>query len=249
MSKLFHSIHSFRFNQVSLHSFFCVLLLHISVVIMLFRSYLVAAGLLCTPVVQSSTIPTNTEEVKQFDTFLAQRAAPSSCGKYYDVEKVKHLGTGTYGRVYSAKAREKKYRPSEKVALKESRYGHAQDLLDGARIAQESFRSCPNLMKVFASCKHGDESWVISELLDPTKELMKLIENGHFKRHPGEILNVGKEMMTGLAYMHSKNICYNDVKPENILLDGTVWKYVDFDLLSRGTPTHMCGTAVYASPG
>ena len=62
-----------------------------------------------------------------------------------------------------------------------------------------------------------------------------------------------KQMVEGLAYCHSKNICHRDLKLENILVDdnGKV-KIIDFGFSFRCKPnskfTVVCGTPPYMSP-
>ena len=35
-----------------------------------------------------------------------------------------------------------------------------------------------------------------------------------------------KQLLTGLSYIHSKNICHRDIKPENILISPDGKKYI-----------------------
>lgn len=43
-----------------------------------------------------------------------------------------------------------------------------------------------------------------------------------------EIYNLFLQILDGVEYIHSKNICHGDIKPQNILTDGKVAKITDF---------------------
>jgi serine/threonine protein kinase len=206
-----------------------------------------AAGVLAfSPLAQSLTIP-ETESLR-LDTHLDKRAADQGCGKFYKVEIGQKLGEGSYGKVYMAKAHASKVRPAKSVALKIAKQS-PERVLKGAQIAEERFSESSTMMKVYTSCQHGNSTWVLSELLDPENELFHRITQGYYENYPKEIPTAASSIITGLSYMHSKRYCYNDLKPENLIGDGAAVKYVDFDMLSKGTPTHVCGTTDYMSPG
>mmetsp|Transcript_33178 Transcript_33178/g.30117 ORF Transcript_33178/g.30117 Transcript_33178/m.30117 type:complete len:152 (+) Transcript_33178:793-1248(+) len=73
------------------------------------------------------------------------------------------------------------------------------------------------------------------------------------KRFPEETAKFyGAQVALGIGYLHSKDIIYRDIKPENILMD--VDGYVclaDFGMakvLKKGVAMTLCGTPEYLAP-
>ncbi len=64
-------------------------------------------------------------------------------------------------------------------------------------------------------------------------------------------LDIVRQVLLGLQYLHSRNICHRDIKPSNLILDdkGTL-KIVDFGfaIKSEGKLKNICGTLNYMAP-
>ncbi|KAI5529944.1 serine/threonine kinase family [Trichomonas vaginalis G3] len=86
----------------------------------------------------------------------------------------------------------------------------------------------------------------------PNGELFKyIIENKKLGEENAKI--IFKEIVAGLAYVHSLNIAHRDLKPENILLSETNHiKITDFGFSryvgENGWVKTSCGSPCYASP-
>ena len=73
----------------------------------------------------------------------------------------------------------------------------------------------------------------------------------------GQARDIMKQILEGLAYLHSKKVVHRDIKPENILLvsrdDDIDVKITDFGLAKRtdqfsNRPKTICGTEAYFAP-
>jgi serine/threonine protein kinase len=73
------------------------------------------------------------------------------------------------------------------------------------------------------------------------------------KDHPERVLSVFEQLLEALAYVHSQGIVHRDVKPDNLVVDGTgEARLVDFDLAGpaseRFTQKVRLGTIGYIAP-
>jgi len=67
-----------------------------------------------------------------------------------------------------------------------------------------------------------------------------------------EAKNIFRQIVAGLNYIHSKNICHRDLKPDNILLEKDQQvKLIDFGFSVEAEEkklTTFCGTPSYMAP-
>ncbi|MDH5691786.1 MAG: protein kinase [Gammaproteobacteria bacterium] len=116
--------------------------------------------------------------------------------------------------------------------------------------------SHPNIVTVYDVGEIEDTPYIAMELLNgqPLNELMK--EHGQFDVK--DVLQMGTQLATALAYAHEKGIIHRDIKPSNIIIDqdsGTA-KITDFGIARMETvevtqQTQMgevLGTPQYMSP-
>lgn len=98
-------------------------------------------------------------------------------------------------------------------------------------------------MKTAAELSASEVDVIIADLgrkglleVTPNNSLWVVIEDDSIRRNASDMLYYMEMLLEGLAYIHSKNIAHNDVKPENIFvternMDGLrVAKYGDFGL-------------------
>ncbi|OGM43137.1 putative serine/threonine protein kinase [Aspergillus bombycis] len=123
----------------------------------------------------------------------------------------------------------------------------------------------PNIIEVISLCKYKRRLAFVMEYC-PHGDLCDLIQ-GNTLRH-GDKKCLLKQMLRGVAHMHSHGIAHHDIKPENMVLaDDNVLKIIDFGLSEvfadflppnsqgerelgpvRSFPTRLRGTPAYFPP-
>lgn len=131
----------------------------------------------------------------------------------FDMTK-KVLGTGSYASVYLAKDK----LTNEFVALKiipRERLNPEERLLlaEEAWISQEVNSEYCVTTKEFIE---NETSYVLVMEYVPGGELYERLL--HHKYPEREVQSIMRQVLSGVAYMHSRNIAHFDLKPENLLL-------------------------------
>lgn len=170
-------------------------------------------------------------------------------GRYRIVET---LGEGAFGKVLHAED----CRLERRVAIKQLR----SDRLDEdsrARFSREA--------KILARMDHPNVVPIYDAdiLADPLYLVMKYVSGSTLKQvacriEPDEdwILDITKQLATGLAYIHQHGVVHRDIKPENIILENDERPIlVDFGLSRSGHGAEsltesgrVLGTLIYMAP-
>ncbi|XP_066924043.1 death-associated protein kinase 2-like [Clytia hemisphaerica] len=113
--------------------------------------------------------------------------------------------------------------------------------------------NCDKVMKLYDVFDLGSEIVLVMELLTGGELFDKLCEEDYLTEE--QACDYTKQVVQGMAYLHSKNIMHLDIKPENIVLkspDSTEIKLVDFGLAQLWSPDkeikEMMGTAEFVAP-
>eukprot|EP01133_Synstelium_polycarpum_P015232 gene15232-18028_t len=109
----------------------------------------------------------------------------------------------------------------------------------------------PNALKMYEVYETSKYLFLILEYVEGGELFDYLVEKGGLES--GEALYFFQQIITGLDYCHSRNICHRDLKPENLLLNGDKKiKICDFgmgSIIRKDTLLHTsCGSPHYASP-
>eukprot|EP01059_Diplonema_ambulator_P016042 TRINITY_DN2730_c0_g1_i4.p2 TRINITY_DN2730_c0_g1~~TRINITY_DN2730_c0_g1_i4.p2 ORF type:complete len:251 (+),score=86.46 TRINITY_DN2730_c0_g1_i4:1316-2068(+) len=104
-----------------------------------------------------------------------------------------------------------------------------------------------NVLRMVGWFQSGREVCVVTEMCDAC--VYDLYEQGAV--HVDDTKILAHQLLLGLAYIHSRGLLHNDIKPENLLLKGGVLKIADFNLatyLTSSDPIETKGTVNYMSP-
>ena len=136
-----------------------------------------------------------------------------------DFEIIKALGKGSYGTVYTVKSRlDSNIYVMKKMELNHLKESQQRECYREVSILRKV--SHPNIIKYYASFLENESLCIIMEYAE-LGDLYTLIK--HYKRHRkyfDELLlwRISYEILTGLEYLHSKNIIHRDIKCLNLFL-------------------------------
>ena len=123
------------------------------------------------------------------------------------------LGEGSFGTVYLA---QNKY-TNEKVAMKEIKKSN-KDLLSDGEIRDEidilKKLDHPDIVRIIESFNTRESYFLVTEYCEGG-ELFDQVRN---QLSETQIAVIFKQLLSGLAYLHSHNIVHRDLKLENILI-------------------------------
>lgn len=170
--------------------------------------------------------------------------------KLVDFEMKETLGTGTFGRVRLCKHRNlpgqhlamKILKKSEIIRLKQTEHIISEKEV----LTQIHHPFIVNLMKTFQ-----DETrlYMVLEYIIGGEVFSHLRKAGKF---PSDVAKFyAAEIVLAFEYLHSLDIIYRDLKPENLLLDGQGHiKITDFGFAKKVTERTftLCGTPEYLAP-
>jgi ligand-binding sensor domain-containing protein/tRNA A-37 threonylcarbamoyl transferase component Bud32 len=173
--------------------------------------------------------------------------------------KISHtLGAGGMGTVYKAKD---VTGDSKFVALKVIREELAQDNILKKRLLREAAiidqLAHPNVVKIIERGEYGNRLFIAMEYLEG--KLLSDCIKSEIRLPVDESVEIMKQLMGALAWIHEKGVLHRDLKPENVMLvqrAGTknFVKLLDFGLaktenLARLTQSGvLIGTINYLSP-
>ncbi|HEY3466187.1 MAG TPA: protein kinase [Amycolatopsis sp.] len=161
------------------------------------------------------------------------------------------LGTGAMGRVFAGSDEE-----GRTYAFKVLRDELVEDPELVARFLQE--RSIlvglrhPNLVGVHDLVVEGETVAIVMDLVGGGDLRARL--NAEKTLLPAEVARIGAGVAAALAAVHQAGVVHRDVKPENVLMDGTVPRLTDFGISRLATATDLgrrsllVGTPQYLAP-
>jgi serine/threonine protein kinase len=163
---------------------------------------------------------------------------------------VRHIARGGMADVYEAEDQQLR----RSVAVKVFRGAAAADRARfDAEVVMLAALSHPGLVQVFDAGDHGDDAFVVLELVNGPNLAARLATNGPVA--PAEVADIGAAVADALAYVHERGVVHRDVTPSNVICgpDGRP-RLADFGIArlvdtTRVTATSTTvGTAGYMAP-
>lgn len=173
---------------------------------------------------------------------------------FSDLREMGLLGSGTFGRVslvqQTSSSEKKVY--ALKAMLKYEIVAHKQEhnVVQEKNVMLDSDH--PFILKLYATYKDQRYIYMLLELVQGG-ELFSVIHTSKADGIPDEHVKFYAScIIQGIAYLHSKDIAYRDMKPENCMIDKQGYpKLIDFGFAKKiksGKTFTLCGTPEYLAP-
>lgn len=141
-------------------------------------------------------------------------------------ELVEELGRGGYSVVYAA--RDSKLDQEVAIKLLVPPPATAQTARERMRREAQAVRalSHPNIVRLYDYLENGPWSFLVMERIEGDDLGVRLKRDGALP--VDEVVKIGRGLASALAAAHDKGILHRDVKPQNVLLDSSGPRLVDF---------------------
>jgi len=160
-------------------------------------------------------------------------------------------GRGGFSIVYEATHRKE----GNKVAIKVIEKSMLQDDIKLLKREIDIMKkvSHNNILKLFEIYESETRVCIVMELVDGSELFDRIVDKGYYSEK--NAINIVKQILSAVAYLHQRGIAHRDLKPENLLCTGEgtteMVKIADFGLskiFSEEALMTSCGTPGYVAP-
>ncbi|KAL8598564.1 Serine/threonine-protein kinase Sgk1 [Nucella lapillus] len=170
-----------------------------------------------------------------------------------DFEFLKVIGKGSFGKVLLARQKAEKGLYAIKVLQKAAimKRNEAQHIMSERNVLLKNVKH-PFLVGLHYSFQTADKLYFVLDYVNGGELFFHLQREKFFPEYRAKFY--AAEIASALGYLHSEDIIYRDLKPENLLLDSKGHVVLtDFGLCKEGitdekTTCTFCGTPEYLAP-
>ncbi|KAJ2979092.1 hypothetical protein NQ176_g3459 [Zarea fungicola] len=191
------------------------------------------------------------QQLQQQQQLAQNSQARVTKGKYSltDFDILRTLGTGSFGRVHLVQSKHNQRFYAIKVLKKAQvvKMKQVEHTNDERRMLSDVKH--PFLITLWGTFQDWKNLYMVMDFVEGGELFSLLRKSGRFPNPVAKFY--AAEATLALEYLHSKNIIYRDLKPENLLLDrhGHL-KITDFGFAKRvpDKTWTLCGTPDYLAP-